>query len=54
MNDLRESEVIASNVFIRNKPLWHTSLDEKRFDNIDKDPVILSRTKVPNHPDWDL
>ena len=52
MNDKRETEVVAANVFIGNKPLWHTNLHEKRFDNIDKDPAILTRTKVPHHPDW--
>lgn len=48
INDMQESDVIAANVFIGNKPLWHTSLDEKRFDSINKDPEILTRTKVRN------
>ena len=53
-SDMRETEVIAANVFIGNKPLWHPTLDEKRFDNIDKDPEILTRTKVPHQPKWAL
>ena len=49
---MRETEVIAANVFIGNKPLWHPTLDEKRFLNIDKDPEILTRTKIRNQPQW--
>ena len=47
LQDQAESEVIAANVFIGNKPLWHTSLDEKRFDNFERDPECKSSTKVP-------
>eukprot|EP00354_Favella_ehrenbergii_P000523 CAMPEP_0170452468 /NCGR_PEP_ID=MMETSP0123-20130129/1356_1 /TAXON_ID=182087 /ORGANISM="Favella ehrenbergii, Strain Fehren 1" /LENGTH=105 /DNA_ID=CAMNT_0010714483 /DNA_START=208 /DNA_END=525 /DNA_ORIENTATION=- len=54
MSDLRDTGVIAANVFIGNKPLWHTSLDDKRFENIEKDPEILTRVKVPRQPKWEL
>ena len=53
-SDKHESDVIAANVFIRGKPLWHPHLDEKRFENIDKDPEILTRTKIINQPKWKL
>ena len=47
-NDTKMTQVVAAPVFIGNKPLWPLTLDEKRFDNIDKDPEILTRTKIIN------
>ena len=47
-NDNKMTKVVAAPVFIGNKPLWPITLDEKRFDNIDKDPEILTRTKIIN------
>ena len=54
ITDEIETEVVAANVFIGNKPLWNEHLDEKRFDNVNKDPEILTRTKVPRMPKWNL
>jgi len=54
VSDLRETEVVAAPVFIGNKPLWPISLHEKRFDNINKDPEILTRTKKIGQPKWEL
>lgn len=48
VNDFADSAVVPANVFIRNKPMWAISLDDKRFDNIEKDPEILTRTKKTN------
>ena len=47
-NDAKITQEVAAPVFIGNKPLWPLTLDEKRFDNIDKDPEILTRTKIQN------
>ena len=54
MSDFTDTKVVAANVFIGNKPLWHTSLDEKRFDNFERDPEVKSSTKVPRQPKWEL